>query len=58
MIPERTLAHALLDSMARMTPGGITRERLFHRPHPVKTLLASLPFLALAAFAAFACITR
>jgi hypothetical protein len=57
MNAERLAAHALLDSMQRTTPGGIRREQ-FLRRHPLKTLAAALPFLALAVFAAFAIITR
>jgi len=57
MNAERLAAHALLDSMARTTPGGIRREQFVRRP-PLKTALAALPFLALAALAAFAIITR
>ena len=58
MNAERLAAHALLDSMQRTTPGGIRREQFVRRRHPIKTALAVLPFLALAALAAFAIITR
>lgn len=36
----RQFAHALLGSMGRVTPGGITRER-----HPLRGLVSSLPYL-------------
>lgn len=43
---EHLHAHALLDNMARTTPGGIRREQFVHRPHPIKTALAMFPFVA------------
>ncbi|HET9189815.1 MAG TPA: hypothetical protein VFN69_04505 [Rudaea sp.] len=55
---ERLAAHALLESMDRTTPGGIRREQFVRRGHPVKTVLAIIPFVALVAAAAFAIITR
>lgn len=51
-------AHALLQNIAETTPGGIRREQFVRRRHPIKTLLASVPFIALAVAAAFAVITR
>lgn len=58
MSAERLTAHALLESMQRTTPGGIRREQFIRRRHPVKTVLACVPFLALAVAAAFAIITH
>lgn len=58
MNAERIAAHALLDNMARTTPGGIRREQFVRRRNPVKTVLSALPFIALAIAAAFAIFTR
>jgi len=58
MNAERLAAHALLDSMARTTPGGIRREQFVRRRHPIKMLLAAAPFVALAVLGAVAIITR
>ena len=38
-------AHALLDSMMRATPGGISREQVFREHHPLRAAVSSLPYL-------------
>lgn len=58
MNAERLAAHALLESINRTTPGGIRREQFVRRSHPVKTVLAILPFAALVVLGVFAIITR
>lgn len=58
MNAERIAAHAMLDSIQRTTPGGIRREQFVRRRHPLKTAVASLPFVALALLGAFWIITR
>lgn len=58
MNAERIAVHRLLESIQRTTPGGIRREQFVRRCHPVKTLLASLPFVALAVLGAIAYLIR
>jgi len=58
MNAERIAAHQLLESIQRTTPGGIRREQFVQRRHPIKTLLAAAPFVALAVLGAFWFITR
>jgi hypothetical protein len=52
------LTRALMQHLHDATPGGIHREQFVRRRHPVKTVLAILPFVALVVAAAFAIITR
>lgn len=55
---EHTLAHALLDSMQRTTPGGIRREQFVRTRHPIKTALAMFPFIAFVALCVVAAVMR
>lgn len=55
---ESVFTRSLMANIERTTPGGIHRGQFIHRRHPLKTLLASIPFLALVGLAAFAAITH
>lgn len=58
MNAERIAAHELLSNIQRTTPGGIRREQFVQRRHPVKTVLAAAPFVALVVLAAVAYLIR
>jgi hypothetical protein len=57
-VSHKAVARGLLQNIAESTPGGIRREQFFRRAHPVKTLLAAFPFLALVALCIVAIVTR
>jgi hypothetical protein len=43
----RQFTFALLSSIQRATPGGVTREQILRDRHPMRTAIAALPYLCL-----------
>jgi hypothetical protein len=43
----RQFTFALLGSIHRVTPGGITREQILRERHPLRTAITALPYLGL-----------